>query len=48
VIMSCEESLSICVIALASSFGAIVAAMVAVVKANAAHMRLNMQEKKKE
>ena len=46
--MACEENLSICVVALASSFGAIVTASVAVIKSNAAHMRLDQQKGKEE
>ena len=45
--LGCENLLNTCVLALAGSFGAVVAATVALVKAKAAHARLDMREEEK-
>jgi hypothetical protein len=42
------DALSTCVLSLASALGACIAAGVAIIKANAAHQRLNSREEKKE
>jgi len=45
--MPCEDLLTQCVLALVGSFGAVVAALVAIIKARAAHDRLDELEKEK-
>lgn len=47
VIMACEENLSVCILALVGALGAMVPAFIALVKAQAAHHRLDMRESEK-
>jgi hypothetical protein len=46
--MACDESLTTCILALAGALGALVAAFVALTKANAAHRRIDGQRETEE